>query len=129
VSVRLSAPLFNGGVLRAGARRADARYRAIDAYSALVAAESESAMVDETVALAMENLRLSRRACEVGAGAFPDVLDAQRQANLARRTQASHLLALARLHGCLAQPQNGDEQITEERDAAALGLREAKLLL
>jgi NodT family efflux transporter outer membrane factor (OMF) lipoprotein len=145
----ISAPLFNGGALRADvrraeadARRADARYRAtvlrafgqvMDAYSALAAAESESAMVDETVALAVENLRLSRRAYEVGAGAIPDVLDAQRQANLARRTQvratASQLLALARLHGSLAQPQNGDEQVTEERDAAALRLREAKLLL
>lgn len=129
----VSAPLFNGGVLRADvrraeaeARRADARYRAtvlrafgqvIDAYSALAAAESESAMVSETVAFAMENLRLSRRAYEVGAGAIPDVLDAQRQANIARRAQvratASHLLALARLHGSLAQPHNDEGQVTE----------------
>lgn len=138
VGPSVSAPLFNGGALRADvrraeaeARRADARYRAtvmrafgqvIDAYSALAAAETESAIVNETVALAMENLRLSRRAYEVGAGAIPDVLDAQRQSNVARRAQvratASHLLALARLYGALAQPPAIAGGEMERRDAS-----------
>nr|WP_281721301.1 efflux transporter outer membrane subunit [Nitrosomonas nitrosa] len=139
----ISAPLFNGGALRADvrraeaeARRADARYRAtvlrafgqvIDSYSAVAAAESESALVNETVTLARENLRLSRRAYEVGAGDLPDVLDAQRQANIARRAliraTASHLLALARLHASLALPHDRAEQLTGRSDASGFGLR------
>ncbi len=118
----LTLPIFRGGVLRADvrraqaeARRADARYRATvlrafgevaDALSGLAAAEAELSLRNEALTLAEENLRLARRAYELGAGRLPDVLDAQRQANLARRAraqaEAGRLLAIVRLSSATA---------------------------
>jgi outer membrane protein TolC len=118
----LTVPIFRGGVLRADvrraqaeARRADARYRATvlrafgevaDALSGLAAAEAGRSLSNEALALAEENLRLARRAYELGAGRLPDVLDAQRQANLARRAraqaEAGRLLAIVRLSSATA---------------------------
>ncbi len=124
VGPRISLPLFSGGARRADVRRAeaeamraDARYRAtvlrafgqvIDAYADVAATQTERELREEGAALAGESLRLARRAYEAGAGTLPEVIDAQRQANLARRAQArargAHLLAIARLCTALGAP-------------------------
>ncbi len=120
-------PLFNGGLLRAEvrraeaeARRADARYRATvlrafgqvtDAYVEVALAAEQRDLLGQSVALAEENLRLNRRAYETGAGTLLGVIDAQRQANLARRAQVravgAHLTAIARLYSAVSTAPQG----------------------
>ncbi len=124
-SIRL--PLFNGGSLRAEvrraeaeARRADARYRATvlrafgqvtDAYVEVALAGEQRDLLRQSLVLAEENLRLSRRAYETGAGTLLDVIDAQRQANLARRAHVravgAHLTAIARLYSAVSTVPHG----------------------
>ncbi|MEZ5994171.1 MAG: efflux transporter outer membrane subunit [Hyphomonadaceae bacterium] len=115
-------PLFNGGSLRAevrraeaDARRADARYRATvlrafgqvtNAYVEVALAAEQRDLLGQSLALAEENLRLSRRAYETGAGTLLGVIDAQRQANLARRAHVravgGHLAAIAKLYSAIS---------------------------
>lgn len=118
----LTAPLWNGGTLRAKvrqaeaeARRAETRYRATvlkafvevaDGLEAVSASESELRLRQTALATAEENLRLARRAYDLGSLRLLDVLDAQRQANGARqafaRVQGQRLLAYADLFAASA---------------------------
>lgn len=118
----LTAPLWNGGSLRARvrqaeaeARRAEARYRATvlkafvevaDGLEAVSASETELRLRQTALTTAEENLRLARRAYELGSLRLLDVLDAQRQANGARqafgRAQGERLLAYADLFAATA---------------------------
>lgn len=93
----LTAPLFNGGALKArrqqareAATAASARYQqtvltafaqVADALSALSADEESFAAHTRSLAQADETLRLARVAYERGGGAFLGVLDAQRRVN------------------------------------------------
>ncbi|WP_312166053.1 efflux transporter outer membrane subunit [Phenylobacterium sp.] len=97
VGAGLTAPLFDGGALKArrqqareAAAAASARYRqtvltafaqVADALSALSADEESLAAHSRSLAQADENLRLAKVAYERGGGAFLEVLDAQRRVN------------------------------------------------
>ena len=70
------------------------------------ASEAELRLRQSALATAEENLRLVRRAYELGSLRLVDVLDAQRQANGARqafaKTQGQRLLAYADLYAATA---------------------------
>lgn len=104
LGVGLTAPLFNGGALKAkrqqareGAVIASARYQqtvltafsqVADALSAL-AADDEAITAQQRVAeQADEHLRLAKLAFQNGGGAFLDVLDAQRSSHDAQSSLA-----------------------------------------
>ena len=100
----ITAPLFNGGALKARRQQArevaagaSARYRqtvltafaqVADALTALAADEDSRAAHQRSLAQADENLRLAKVAYERGGGAFLDVLDAQRRVNAGRSALA-----------------------------------------
>lgn len=104
IGAGLTAPLFNGGALKArrqqareAAGAASARYQqtvltafaqVADALTALSADEDSRAAHQRTLAQADENLRLTKVAYERGGGAFLDVLDAQRRVNENRASLA-----------------------------------------
>jgi outer membrane protein TolC len=118
----LTAPLLNGGALKAKtrqaeaeAKRAQARYHATvlkafvevaDGLEGVSASEAELRLRQSALTTAEENLRLVRRAYQLGSLRLVDVLDAQRQANGARqafaRTQGQRLLAYADLYAATA---------------------------
>ena len=93
----LTAPLYNGGALKArrqqareAAQASSARYQqtvltafgqVADALSALAADDEAIAAYSRSQAQADERLRLARIAYEKGGGTLIDVLDAQRQAH------------------------------------------------
>lgn len=113
----LTAPLFNGGALKArrqqareAAAAADARYRqtvltafaqVADALSALAADEEAIAARQRSQAQADETLNLARTAFQHGGGTFLEVLDAQRRAHEANsalaRAQGQRLADAVRL--------------------------------
>ena len=100
----ITAPLFNGGALKArrqqareAAGAASARYQqtvltafaqVADALTALSADEDSRAAHQRSLDQADENLRLTKVAYERGGGAFLDVLDAQRRVNENRASLA-----------------------------------------
>ena len=93
----LTAPLYNGGALKArrqqareAAQASSARYQqtvltafgqVADALSALAADDEAIAAYTRSQAQADESVRLARIAYEMGGGTLLDVLDAQRQAH------------------------------------------------
>lgn len=97
IGAGLTAPLFNGGALKArrqqtreAASAASARYQqtvltafaqVADALSALAADDESCAAHERSLAQSDENLRLAKVAYERGGGAFLEVLDAQRRVN------------------------------------------------
>ncbi|MEY4248795.1 MAG: hypothetical protein RJA87_428 [Pseudomonadota bacterium] len=124
----LTAPLLNGGALKAKtrqaeaeAKRAQARYQATvlkafvevaDGLEGVSASEAELRLRKSALTTAEDNLRLVRRAYELGSLRLVDVLDAQRQANGARqafaRTQGQRLLAYADLYAATATVSRPD---------------------
>jgi len=100
----LTAPIFDGGALKArrqqareAARAASARYQrtvltafgqVADALSALSADEAALAAQARAQAQADERLRLARIAFDKGGGTMLDVVDAQRTLNAARSARA-----------------------------------------
>jgi len=104
IGAGLTAPLFDGGALRArrqqareAARAASARYQqtvltafgqVADALSALSADEAALAAHARTEQQATERLRLARVAFDKGGGTLLEVVDAQRTLNAARSAQA-----------------------------------------
>lgn len=100
----LTAPIFDGGALKArrqqareAARAASARYQqtvltafgqVADALSALAADEAALAALSRAQAQAEERLRLARIAFDKGGGTMLDVVDAQRTLNAARSARA-----------------------------------------
>ena len=104
IGAGLTAPLFNGGALKArrqqareAAGAASARYQqtvltafaqVADALTALSADEDSRAAHQRSLDQADENLRLTKVAYERGGGAFLDVLDAQRRVNENRASLA-----------------------------------------
>jgi NodT family efflux transporter outer membrane factor (OMF) lipoprotein len=99
LGVNLTAPIFDGGALRARrqqareiARAALARYQqtvlgaflqVADALSALTADDEAIAGYGRALAQAAERLRLARAAYSLGGGTLLDVVDAQRQVHAA----------------------------------------------
>ena len=77
-----------------------------DGLEGVSASEAELRLRQSALTTAEENLRLVRRAYELGSLRLVDVLDAQRQANGARqafsRTQGQRLLAYADLYAATA---------------------------
>ena len=104
IGAGLTAPLFNGGALKArrqqareAAGAASARYQqtvltafaqVADALTALSADEDSRAAHQRSLSQADENLRLAKVAYEGGGGAFLEVLDAQRRVNEGRASLA-----------------------------------------
>ncbi|KSB87956.1 RND transporter [Caulobacter vibrioides] len=104
VGAGLTAPLFNGGALkarreqaRAAARVASARYQqtvltafgqVADALAALSADEAALAAQDRVERQASERLRLAHLAFDRGGGTMLEVIDAQRALNAARQSRA-----------------------------------------
>lgn len=104
IGAGLTAPLFDGGTLKArrqqareAARAANARYQqtvltafgqVADALSALSADEAALAAHARTEQQATERLRLARVAFDKGGGTLLEVVDAQRTLNAARAAQA-----------------------------------------
>ncbi len=104
VGAGLTAPLFDGGTLkarreqaRAAARVASARYQqtvlsafgqVADALAALSADEASLAAQDRVETQASERLRLARLAVDRGGGTMLEVIDAQRALNGARSGRA-----------------------------------------
>lgn len=117
LGANLTAPIFNGGALRAerqqareAARAASARYQrtvltafgqVADAMSALAADDEAIAAYGRSQAQADESLRLSKVAFEKGGGTLLEVLDAQRESHDARsdlvRAQGQRLADAVRL--------------------------------
>lgn len=117
IGAGLTAPLFDGGALRArrqqardAALAADARYRqtvlsafgqVADALTALAADDEAIAAYARSGAQATERLRLARTAYNLGGGTLLDVLDAQRRVHeleAARvRAQGQRLADVVRL--------------------------------
>jgi NodT family efflux transporter outer membrane factor (OMF) lipoprotein len=114
----LTAPIFDGGALRArrqqmreAARAASARYQrtVINAFTQVADALSDLATDDEALAAdqraqaqADENLRLARSAFRLGGGTLLGVLDAQRRAHQAQaalvQDQGRRLADIVRLY-------------------------------
>lgn len=104
IGAGLTAPLFDGGALKArrqqareAARAASARYQqtvltafgqVADALSALSADENALAAHDRTEQQAGERLRLAKAAFDKGGGTMLEVIDAQRTLNAARSARA-----------------------------------------
>ena len=104
IGAGLTAPLFNGGALKARRQQAreaagvaSARYQqtvltafaqVADALTALSADEDSRAAHQRSLSQADENLRLAKVAYERGGGAFLEVLDAQRRVNEGRASLA-----------------------------------------
>jgi len=113
----LTAPIFDGGALKArrqqareAARAANARYQqtvltafaqVADALSALAADEATLAAQSRNAQQAAERLRLARVAFDKGGGTLLEVVDAQRSLNAARsahaRAQGQRVLDAIRL--------------------------------
>ena len=104
IGAGLTAPIFDGGALRArrqqareAARAASARYQqtvlaafgqVADALSALSADEAALTAYARTEQQATERLRLARVAFDKGGGTLLEIVDAQRTLNAARSAQA-----------------------------------------
>ena len=104
IGAGLTAPLFDGGALKArrqqareAARAASARYQqtvltafgqVADALSALSADQTALAAHDRTEQQATERLRLAKVAFDKGGGTMLEVIDAQRTLNAARSARA-----------------------------------------
>ena len=104
IGAGLTAPIFDGGALKArrqqareAARAASARYQhtvltafgqVADALSALSADETALAAHGRTEQQASERLRLAKAAFDKGGGTMLDVVDAQRTLNSARSARA-----------------------------------------
>jgi NodT family efflux transporter outer membrane factor (OMF) lipoprotein len=117
LGVGLTAPIFNGGALKArrqqareAARASMARYQqtvlgafvqVADALSALAQDDEAIASYDRAQAQANERVRLARAAYDLGGGTLLEVLDAQRQSHniqAARvRAQGQRLIDVVRL--------------------------------
>lgn len=122
----LLAPVYHGGALRAQVRRseaearaADARYRATvlrafgevaDALSALRYTSDALSAQQAALVSAEANLHARRRLFELGRGTQLEILDAQRQANIARReiaaAQGRRLQSVAQLYAATATTYN-----------------------
>lgn len=118
----LMAPLFHGGELRAKvkgaeaeARAANARYRQTVLRAFVETANALSSLRYDTDALnaqqkaftaAEANMQAQRKLYDLGRGTLLDALDAQRQANLARRqlaaAQGARLQSLAAVYAAAA---------------------------
>ncbi|MET0546173.1 MAG: efflux transporter outer membrane subunit [Caulobacterales bacterium] len=118
----LTAPLFHGGELRAkvkgaeaDARAANARYRGAVLRAFVEVANALSGLRYDTDTLTAQqkalqaaeaNMRAQRRLYELGRGTLLEALDAQRQANLARRqvaaAQGARLQSMAALYAASA---------------------------
>jgi NodT family efflux transporter outer membrane factor (OMF) lipoprotein len=118
----LTAPIFHGGALRArvGVAKADAeaaaaRYNQTVLRAFVEVADAMSALTYDTETLAAQrralevaqsNLNARKRLFELGRGEILDTLDAQRQANIARRATAAadgeRLKSLATLYAATA---------------------------
>lgn len=118
----LTAPIFHGGALRArvGVAKADAqaaaaRYNQTVLRAFVEVADAMSALTYDTETLtaqrraldvAQANLNARKRLFELGRGEILDTLDAQRQANIARRAAAAadgeRLKSLATLYAATA---------------------------
>ncbi|WP_374656738.1 efflux transporter outer membrane subunit [Phenylobacterium sp.] len=123
----LTAPLFNGGALKARRQQAreaavasSARYRqtvltafaqVADALSALAADEAAIAARQRSQVQADETLRLAKVAFQQGGGTFLDVLDAQRRAHEASsalaRAQGQRLADAVRLFAAVGADWRG----------------------